>query len=131
MILPPHHRATIIAHARGQAPQEACGILAGAGGGVRRTYRLGNTSDTPQSNYLADPEQQLKAFQDAERRGLALLATYHSHPSSPAYPSETDIALAYYPQARHVIISLAGGRPEVRCFAIESGRVTEEPITQR
>ena len=131
MILPPHHQAAIIAHARAQAPQEACGVLAGAGGRVRRTYRLRNTSATPQSNYLADPKQQLKSFQDAERRGLALLATYHSHPGSAAYPSETDIALAYYPQARHVIISLAGGRPEVRCFAIESGQVTEEPITQR
>jgi proteasome lid subunit RPN8/RPN11 len=131
MILPPHHRAAIIAHARERAPQEACGVLAGAGGRVRRTYFLGNTSVTPQSNYLADPGRQLKAFQDAERRGLELLAIYHSHPNSAAYPSETDIALAYYPEARHVIVSLAEGRPVVRCFAIVSGRVIEEPITRR
>jgi proteasome lid subunit RPN8/RPN11 len=131
MILPPHHRAAITAHARGQAPQEACGLLAGAGGRVRRTYRLLNASATPLSNYLADPEQQLRAFQDAERQGLDLLASYHSHPGSAAYPSETDIAMAYYPRARHVIISLAGGRRQVRCFTIVSGQVTEEPITQR
>ena len=131
MILPPHHRATIIAHARAQAPKEACGVLAGVGGRVQRTYRLLNTSATPLSNYLADPEQQLRAFQGAERRGLELLATYHSHPGSAAYPSETDIAMAYYPRALHVIISLAGGRQQVRCFAIMSGRVTEEPITSR
>jgi [CysO sulfur-carrier protein]-S-L-cysteine hydrolase len=131
MILPPHHRAAIIAHARGQAPQEACGVLAGAGGRVRRTYPLRNTSATPLTNYLADPEQQLKAFVDAERRGLEHLATYHSHPGSEAYPSETDVALAYYPQAWHLIVSLAGGRPKLRCFAIVSGHITEEPITQR
>jgi [CysO sulfur-carrier protein]-S-L-cysteine hydrolase len=131
MILPAHHRATIIAQARDQAPREACGILAGLGGRVRRTYPLRNASTTPQSNYLADPEQQYGAFRDSERRGLELLATYHSHPGSAAFPSETDIAMAYYPQARHVIISMAGTRPEIRCFAIESGRVTEEPITRR
>ncbi len=131
MILPPHHRATIIAHARAQAPWEACGILAGAGGRVRRTFHLRNTSGTPLTNYLADPEQQLRAFQDAELQGLELLAIYHSHPGSPACPSETDIAMAYYPAARHVIVSLAGRHPEVRCFAIDAGRVTEEPITLR
>jgi proteasome lid subunit RPN8/RPN11 len=103
MILSPHHRAVIIAHAHAQAPQEACGLLAGAGGRVRRTYRLPNVSDTPLTNFLADPEQQLRAFQDTERRGLEILAIFHSHPASPAYPSETDIARAYYPQARHVI----------------------------
>jgi proteasome lid subunit RPN8/RPN11 len=131
MILPPHHRAAIVAHARARAPQEACGVLAGSGGRVQRTYRMRNSSPTPQENYLADPEQQLRAFQDAERRGLDLLATFHSHPGSAAYPSETDIAMAYYPQARHVIISLAGGRPTVRCFAISDGLVAEEPITSR
>ena len=131
MILPFHHRAAIIAHARAQAPLEACGILAGASGRVRGTYRLRNTSASPRTNYLADPEQQLKAFQDAEARGLELLAIYHSHPESPAYPSETDVALAYYPEARHVVISLAGPRPEVRCFAIKSGKIQEESITSR
>jgi proteasome lid subunit RPN8/RPN11 len=131
MILSPHHRAVIIAHAHAQAPQEACGLLAGAGGRVRRTYKLPNVSDAPLTNFLADPEQQLRAFQDTERRGLEILAIFHSHPASPAYPSETDIARAYYPQARHVIISLARGHPKVRCFAIEAGQVSEEPITSR
>jgi proteasome lid subunit RPN8/RPN11 len=131
MILPPHHRAAIIAQARALAPIEACGLLAGAGGRVRRTYHLLNASITPLYNFLADPDQQLRAFLDAERRGLELLAAYHSHPTSAAYPSETDIAMACYPQARHVIISLAGGDAEVRCFAIEAGLVTEEPITLR
>ncbi len=128
LYLPTHHRATIIAHARQEAPAEACGILAGIEGWVRRVYRLPNTAPDPRTRYLADPQEQLRAFRDMERRGWEMLAVYHSHPNSPAYPSPTDLSLAYYPQARYVIVSLATGRPEVRCFSMIEGQALEERI---
>lgn len=128
MILPAHHRATILAHARAEAPAEACGVLAGLQGRIRRVYRLRNVAETPLTRFLADPSQQLNAFEDMERRGLHLLGSYHSHPASPAYPSETDVSMAYYPGTRHVIVSLLGRRPTFRCFSIDKGAVTEEML---
>jgi len=129
MILPRHHRSTILAHARSQAPAEACGVLAGREGRVHRVYVLRNVAATPLTRFLADPEQQLQAFEDMEHRGLEMLAVYHSHPSSPAYPSPTDLAMATYPEVAHVIVSLSGRRPAVRCYTIAGGAVREEPLT--
>jgi [CysO sulfur-carrier protein]-S-L-cysteine hydrolase len=137
LTVPAHHRAAMLAHARGEAPREACGLLAGAGGTVRRTYRMRNVSPEPETRYLADPEQQLRAFRDMERRGWEMLATYHSHPLTAAYPSPTDVERAYYPAARYVIISLAAPalvagqkapRATVRCFSIVQGQISEEPL---
>lgn len=128
MILPANLRARIIAHARQAAPAEACGILAGRDGRVSRAYPLPNVSDAPLARYLADPEAQLRSFRDMERRGQDMLAVYHSHPRSEAAPSPSDIELAYYPEARHVIVSLAGRRPAIRCYMIAEGTVTEEAL---
>lgn len=128
LYLPYHHRATIIAHARAEAPKEACGILAGLDGRVRRVYRLRNVAPQPETRYQADPEGQLRAFLDMERRGLAMLAIYHSHPTSPAYPSATDLALAYYPDTYYLIISLAQRLPVIRCFSLNGGLIKEEAV---
>ncbi len=114
-------RARIIAHARSESPREACGILGGMGQRVDRAYPLRNVADTPDTRYLADPSGQLAAFDDLERQGRRLLAIYHSHPASPAVPSPTDLSLALYPEARHIIISLAGPRAVLRCYVIGGG----------
>ena len=129
MILSPCHRAMVIAHARQAAPAEACGILAGVDGRVRRVYRLPNIAETPVTRFLADPEAQLVRFREMERLGLEMLAVYHSHPRSLPVPSATDVEMAYYPEARQVIVSLAGRRPRIKCFVVRDGKVIEEALS--
>jgi proteasome lid subunit RPN8/RPN11 len=121
-------REAIIAHARAEAPLEACGLLAGTDGCVQQLYRLANSEQGPLS-YRLDPLEQLRAFEDMEAQGWELLAIYHSHPASPAYPSPRDVDLAYYPDAVYVIVSLLDpARPVLRGFRIVEGRVSEEEI---
>jgi len=121
-------REAIVAHAQAEAPREACGLLAGAGGQVQRLYRLANSEQSPLS-YRPDPREQLRAFEDMEAQGWELLAIYHSHPASPAYPSPRDVGLAYYPDAVYVIVSLLDpARPVLRGFRVVEGRVSEEEM---
>lgn len=131
LIIPTRLRARIIAHARAEAPLEACGILAGVQGRVLRSYPLRNVAETPTTRYLADPSGQLATFGDLERSGLELLAIYHSHPASPAVPSPTDLSLALYPDACHVIVSLAGRRAVLRCYSIAGGEYVRVRLASR
>ena len=64
-----------------------------------------------------------------ERNGWELLAVYHSHPRSPAQPSATDVDMAYYPDARQVIVSLAEPKPRLKCFTVKDGVVIEEGLS--
>jgi len=96
----------IVSHAREEAPNEACGILAGKDGRVMRLYKSRNANRSP-SSYALDPTQQYRIFKDIEDRGLELVGIYHSHPSSPATPSDIDVDQAYYPESSYVLISLA------------------------
>jgi proteasome lid subunit RPN8/RPN11 len=76
-----------------------------------------------------DSEQQLRAMLEIDDQGWELSAIYHSHPRTPAYPSQTDIALAFFPDATYVIVSLARrNQPTTRAFRIVDGTVTEEPV---
>jgi proteasome lid subunit RPN8/RPN11 len=76
-----------------------------------------------------DSQQQLRAMLEMDELGWDLGAIYHSHPRTPAYPSATDIKLAFFPEAAYVILSLARrDRPDVRAFRIVSGQVSEEPL---
>jgi proteasome lid subunit RPN8/RPN11 len=121
-------REEAVAHAQAEAPREACGLLAGTAGQVQKLYRLSNSEQSPVS-YRLDPLEQLRAFEDMEAQGWELLAIYHSHPASPAYPSPRDVELAYYPDAVYVIVSLLDpARPVLRGFRIVEGRVSEEEI---
>jgi proteasome lid subunit RPN8/RPN11 len=65
---------------------------------------------------------------DIDDAGHDLGAIYHSHTRSKPYPSQTDINLAFYPEALYVIVGLAGEEPEVRAFAIRDGQVTEAEL---
>jgi len=83
--------------------------------------------------YRIDPREQLRVFNEMDETGLELVAIYHSHTRSPAYPSNTDVSLAYYPEAAYLIVSLADAdKPELRAFRIVDGKVseTELEITQ-
>ena len=118
----------LIEHARAEAPNEACGILAGQGELVTKVYRGTNVDANPEVRYYLDPVQQLETFRDVEGNGWEVVGIYHSHPQSPAFPSGIDLDLAYYPDVAYVIVSLAPGCPEVRAFRITGGEVIEEQL---
>lgn len=123
--------AALIAHAREQVPHECCGLLAGRNGRVERVFRGTNVDRSPYT-YLMDPREQLAAFKAMEAEGLDLLAIYHSHTHTPAYPSKTDVANAYYPDALHLIVSLVDrDAPVLRAFRIVDGQITEEDVIVR
>ena len=128
LILSPVQVAQIVGHAEAEYPLEACGILGGREGRSAQVYPLPNVERSA-IRYAADPEAQLQAMLAVEEQGWEILAIYHSHPASPAYPSATDLEMAYYPEALTLIISLADvEHPVLRAFRIEEGRIEEAPV---
>ncbi|WP_298270072.1 M67 family metallopeptidase [Geobacter sp.] len=117
----------LIAHARADFPIEACGILGGTDGAASAIFRMANT-DRSNEHFMMDPKEQFAVVKELRNRGLAMLAIYHSHPESPARPSEEDIRLALTPGVSYVIVSLAGAEPDVKSFRIAGGVVEPEPI---
>jgi [CysO sulfur-carrier protein]-S-L-cysteine hydrolase len=114
----------VIAHARSDAPNECCGYMRLNDGTVDEVFRSQNLRNSPYG-YEIDPKS-LLAANDLDDDGFGV-AIYHSHPRSPAEPSQTDINLAHYPHWLYVIVSLAG-EPELRAWRIADGRVEEEPV---
>ena len=122
----------LIAHARDEAPNECCGVVAVGGstadGGARATQvlRTVNVAASP-LRFEVDGKELLAAMDHIERGGGELGAIYHSHTRSAPYPSQTDINFAVnWPGVEWIIVGLAGGeQPEVRSFLIESGQVRE------
>jgi proteasome lid subunit RPN8/RPN11 len=125
------HLDRMLAQAYAEAPNECCGLLLGRGASVEEVFPGRNIQMSPRV-YEMDPQDQLRAFRLMDERGWDLVGIYHSHPATEAYPSRTDQAKAFYPDARYVIISLADrGRPRVRAFRItdkagEAGTVFRE-----
>lgn len=124
--LPPEIRAAIVAHARAESPRECCGVIAGVSGEAREIYRLQNLSEG-NAFYEIDPAQLFELeFSTLPRSGLSVVAIYHSHPASEAYPSTTDVALAAWPDAVYLICSLSDpGTPVIRGFTIIDDRIAE------
>jgi proteasome lid subunit RPN8/RPN11 len=114
----------IIIHARADAPNECCGMIAAADGEATRVYRATNSAASP-LRYEFDGLEQLRIQTEIEDAGWELGAIYHSHTRSPPLPSQTDINLAFYPDSLYVIVGVAGDEPEVRAFRIVDGRVEE------
>jgi proteasome lid subunit RPN8/RPN11 len=118
----------IIQHALEEYPNEACGLLAGKNGRVEKVYRMTNVEHSPVT-YRLDPEEQYRAFVEIEERGWELLAIYHSHIASPAYPSARDLELAFYPDSLYLIISLMDrARPVIRAFKIVNKAIEEKKV---
>lgn len=117
----------IIAHAQRDFPLEACGILGGTAGVVSEHYPMANT-DRSNEHFTMAPKEQFAVIKDLRAKGKEMLVIYHSHPETPARPSVEDIRLALTPNVSAVIVSLAGGTPEVKSYLIENGAVTLEPI---
>jgi proteasome lid subunit RPN8/RPN11 len=118
------HREEMIAHARESAPNECCGYLRARDGAVEGVFRSENLRGSPYG-YELDAKSLLAANRlDDEGYEVGI---YHSHPRSPAEPSQTDINLAHYPHWTYLIVSL-NGEPEVRAWRIADGRVEEQDV---
>lgn len=115
----------LIAHARDESPNECCGVIAGRDGAVEQIHRAVNSAASP-LRYELDPRDLLRIFNEIDERDQELVAIYHSHTRSAAYPSQTDINLALYPDSLYVIISLADpAAPDVKAFSIVDRKVAE------
>jgi [CysO sulfur-carrier protein]-S-L-cysteine hydrolase len=116
-------------HAREEAPNECCGIIGGKDGEAATLYRATNAERSP-LRYTLDPNDLFRiTFREIPERDEEMLAIYHSHTASPAYPSQTDINLATYPDAIYLILSLADGEAPLRGFRIEGEKVTEVDLS--
>jgi [CysO sulfur-carrier protein]-S-L-cysteine hydrolase len=125
MRLPKEFADAIITQARSEHPNEACGLLAGTDGSATKLFRMTNAERSPVI-YRMEPSEQLRVFNEIDELGLDLVAIYHSHTRSAAYPSNTDVSLAYYPDAVYLIVSLADpDTADLRGFSIKDGKVTE------
>ena len=118
----------LIAHAQEDAPNECCGIIAGDDGSAVKLFRAKNSEASPW-RYNVDPKDLFRIFRECDEKGWSFLAIYHSHTASEAYPSPTDVRLAFWPEAYYVLVSLQdAANPVVRAFRILEGEITEEEI---
>ncbi|HET9120338.1 MAG TPA: M67 family metallopeptidase [Solirubrobacterales bacterium] len=119
----------LVEHAREEAPNECCGILGGNDGEATTLYRATNAEHSP-LRYTLDPNDLFRiTFREIPDNDEEMLAIYHSHTASPAYPSQTDINLATYPDSIYLILSLAEGEEPLRGFRIDDGQVSEVELT--
>ena len=124
-------RDQIVAHARRDHPDEACGVLAGPAGRDRpeRFIAMTNAERSP-TFYRFDSAEQFRVWRDMEDRDEEPVVIYHSHTATEAYPSRTDISYASEPGAHYVLVSTRDADiTEFRSYRIVDGTVTEEPVT--
>ena len=125
----------IVAHARRDHPDEACGVVAGPEGSDRpeRFLPMVNAAGSP-TFYELDPTDLLKLYREMDDRDEEPVVVYHSHTATEAYPSRTDIGLAMEPNAHYVLVSTREhgnneGPAEFRSYRIVDGVVTEEEVS--
>ncbi|MBA3638176.1 MAG: M67 family metallopeptidase [Acidobacteriota bacterium] len=117
----------IVEQARRERPLECCGLLIGTGDEVIQSRAARNARASAVA-YLVDPRDHFDAIRDARAKGLSVVGAYHSHPRSPAQPSETDIREANDPDFIHVIVSLANEEPQVAAFRMNDGQAIGLPL---
>jgi proteasome lid subunit RPN8/RPN11 len=124
----------IIAHAKRDHPDEACGVVAGAEGSDRpeRFVPMVNAASSP-TFYEFDPSDLLRLYREMDDRDEEPVVVYHSHTATEAYPSRTDVSLAMEPNAHYVLVSTrehgnSAGPVELRSYRIVDGVVTEEEL---
>ena len=120
--------AEIVAHAREDAPNECCGMVAARDGAAVRVYRAQNAAASP-LRYEIEPHDQYRIEMDIEDQGMDLGAIYHSHTRSDPVPSQTDVNLAFHPDALYVIVGVAGEEPDVRAWRIVDGGVSQAELS--
>ncbi|MGI8901879.1 MAG: Mov34/MPN/PAD-1 family protein [Nocardioides sp.] len=124
----------IVAHAKKDHPDEACGVVAGPEGSNRpeRLVPMLNAAASP-TFYEFEPTDLLRLYRDMDSRDEEPVVIYHSHTATEAYPSRTDISLAQEPNAHYVLVSTrehgnSPGPVELRSYRIVDGDVTEEEV---
>jgi proteasome lid subunit RPN8/RPN11 len=134
MVIAPALLDDVVAHAREEYDAECCGMIAyerGAPAGSSRAVRVHRARNVYASpkRFEIDGKDVLRAVNEFDDAGWGMGAIYHSHTHTPPYPSQTDINFARnWPGVEWVIVGLAGEEPEVRCYLIEEGEVTEVPV---
>jgi proteasome lid subunit RPN8/RPN11 len=125
----------IVAHAKRDHPDEACGVVVGPEGSDRpeRFVPMVNAASSP-TFYEFDPSDLLKLYKEMDANGEEPVVVYHSHTATEAYPSRTDIGLAQEPNAHYVLVSTrehgnSDGPVEFRSYRIVDGEVTEEEVS--
>ena len=118
----------MVDHARQEAPDECCGMVAGRDEDAQKVYRATNIEHS-HLRFMIDPKEQLRIDRDIEASGLELTAIYHSHTRTAPKPSETDMIYAkLWPGVLWVIVGLAGDEPEVRMWRIDNGQAAETEL---
>ena len=128
------HVEEMIAHARADHPDEACGVVVGPAGSDTpvRLVRMTNADRSP-TFFRFDPAEQFQLYKELDAAEEEIVVVYHSHTATEAYPSRTDISLATEPQAHYLLVSTAEsgadeGPVEVRSYRIVDGQVSEEHL---
>jgi [CysO sulfur-carrier protein]-S-L-cysteine hydrolase len=116
----------MVAHAREDLPNECCGMVGGRGGEATAVIRVVNSAASP-LRYEMDPQEQYNALKAIEDDGGELLAIYHSHTKSAAYPSQTDVNQAVaWPDQVYIIVSLADAEaPDVKAFLLKDMKIAD------
>ncbi len=127
MRITPDLYAEMIAHAREEAPNECCGMIAVEDRRAVKLYRATNAAASP-LRYEVEPHDQYRIEMAIDDAGWELGAIYHSHTRSAPVPSQTDINLAFHPDAVYLIVGVAGNEPDVRAFSIRDGEVHDAEL---
>jgi proteasome lid subunit RPN8/RPN11 len=118
----------IVAHAHQDLPNECCGMVGGREGVASTVYRAENAEGSP-LRYSICAADQFRLMREIEAAGEELVGIYHSHTKSAAYPSQTDVNLAGWPDAVYLIVSLAEpGAPDLKGFWIRDGEIAEAAL---
>jgi len=138
--LPRDHYEEIVSQAREELPNEACGLIAGRNGSPLKVIRMRN-ADRSEVTYRFDPKEQLRVMDRLDDEGLDILAIYHSHTHTEAFPSPTDRARAHwrdpesgemvplFPGVRYLLVSLMDvDAPVLRGFRFRDGEPVEEEV---
>jgi proteasome lid subunit RPN8/RPN11 len=117
----------MVEHARREAPNECVGVLGTRDGEPRLLVEAENARRSPLAYEIA-PQELLRVHDRLDEEDLEVGAIYHSHTRTEPVPSQTDINLAFYPEALYIIVGLADGEPDVRAFTIVEGEVVEREL---
>ncbi|MSQ13996.1 MAG: M67 family peptidase [Dehalococcoidia bacterium] len=126
--LPKQYVDGMVKHAQEDDPDECCGIIAGRNGRPTKLYRMTNVEHSPY-RYSMDPKELFKTYREIEDSGWEVMAIYHSHTHTEAYPSATDVRLASWPEAFYILVSLMNKEsPAVRSYRIVDGKIIPESL---
>jgi len=117
----------VVAHAREEAPNECCGMIASLDGRAVAVHRAVNAAASP-LRYEMEPQDQYRIEMAIDDAGQELGAIYHSHTRSAPFPSQTDINLAFHPDSLYMIVGVAGDEVDVQAYRIANGQVSDAAL---